>query len=112
MTHKIYKYIYKINKALKTKNVNTLNKIPLYCEHLKRHNNMAGGSIVKDKINELEILLKKINSMPKFGINDALEKKLIDTETEFKLYDKKVSQVMTDIMSYHGLDEQAKKLFS
>lgn len=112
MKHKIYKYIYKINKALKIKNDDMLNKIPLYCEHLKRHNNMAGGSVVKDKIANLEFLLNKINSMQKFGINDAIEKKLIDTEKEFKLYDKKVSEVMTDIMTYHGLDELAKKLFS
>jgi hypothetical protein len=111
MTHKIYKYIYKINKLIKNKNFSNTNKLSTYYSHLKRHNNMSGGNIINQKIAELEVLLDKINKLPKFGINDALEQKLKSGEQEFILYEKEVSRVMRDIMSYHGLNDEANKLF-
>jgi len=111
MSRKIYKYIYKINKIINDQNFINRNKLNTYYSHLKRHNNMLGGNIINQKILELETILEKINKLPKFGINDALEKKIKDGELEFNLYKTEVFRVMREIMSYHGLDSEAEKLF-
>ena len=109
MTNKIYKYVYKLNKILNEKQ---FEKINLYKSHLEYHSSMSGGSEVSNKINELETLFNELQKLPNFGINDALENKLRKTTFEYDELSGQIKRTMTDIMNHHGLEEQAKKLFS
>jgi hypothetical protein len=114
MKHKIYKYIYKIYSTYKNElksNVKpNFNKILLYNQHLKYHANMSGGNPINDKINSLELLLEKIKNLPNYGINQVVQKKLIDTVESFEKYDENVRKTLRDIMVTHGLAKEADEL--
>jgi hypothetical protein len=100
MNYKISKYLYKIDKSLKTKNYN---KTKSYCNNLKYHNNLIGGN--NNKILELEQLLDNILKQPKFGINDLIEQNFKNTYTEFKKYDELITEKYNELLTSIGVSK-------
>lgn len=98
--YKIKKYVYKINKAI---NEGQSNKFDNYFKHFKYHANiMKGGDNLNDKVNELENLLNKLKTHPKFGINDALEQKIRDDDKEFNMFNYILNKNMRGILKDAG----------
>jgi uncharacterized protein YoxC len=104
MTNKIYKYIFKLNDALKKNNYSKLN---LYHQHLKYHYNLLGGNDINEKINKLEELFNKVKELPNYGINDALENKIKDNNKNFE----EIENTMKDLLKDVGLEEKIQKIF-
>ena len=107
--YKIKKYVYKINKAI---NEEHNNKFDNYFKHFKYHTNvMMGGDSLNDKVNELENLLNELKTYPKFGINDALEKKIEQDSIEFTNLNYLINKNMRGILKdAHYTKEEINKI--
>jgi hypothetical protein len=101
--YKIKKYVYKINKAIFERQTY---KFDNYLKHFKHHANiMIGGDSLENKVNELEDLLNKLKTHPKFGINDTLEVKIKKDEKEFAEFNYLVNKTIRGILKDAKFDK-------